>query len=77
MKLTEKHNLKVKNPGLAKEWHHTKNGSLTPKDVTPSSGKSVWWLCKNGHEWEAVIARRACGTGCPICRMENNYENDI
>ena len=62
------------NPELAKEWHPTKNGDLSPKDVTPGSGKKVWWLCpyddpKTGKhfdfEWEAYISHRARGIGCP------------
>lgn len=55
------------NPSLASEWHPTKNGNLTPKDVTKSNGKKVWWLCKEGHEWEAQISNRTNGDGCPIC----------
>jgi hypothetical protein len=57
------------NPILAKEWHPTKNGSLTPKDVKPGSSKKVWWLCKkdNTHEWEAIIYSRTYGRGCPFC----------
>jgi hypothetical protein len=55
------------NPVLAKEWHPTKNGSLTPRDVTPSSHKKVWWRCDKGHEWEAVITNRSLGRGCPYC----------
>jgi len=60
-------NLAVKNPKLAKQWHPTKNGELTPNDVTISSGKKVWWQCKKGHEWQAIIASRANGNGCPFC----------
>lgn len=57
------------NPELAKEWHLTKNGELTPHKVTPSSGKKAWWKCPNGddHEWHAVIANRNKEIGCPIC----------
>lgn len=57
------------NPRLAKEWHPTKNNELTPNNVTPSSGKKVWWKCAKGddHEWDAVIANRNKGIGCPIC----------
>ena len=55
------------NPPLALEWHPTKNGHLTPKDVTKSNGKKVWWLCKEGHEWETQISNRTNGGGCPIC----------
>ena len=32
-----------KNPELAKEWHPTKNGKLTPKDVLCRNGKDYWW----------------------------------
>ncbi len=58
------------NPALAAEWHPTKNGSLTPQDVTVSSNKKVWWQCDFGHEWEAKIANRNIGRGCPICTSE-------
>jgi hypothetical protein len=55
------------NPTLAREWHPTKNDSLTPKDVTPNSAKKVWWVCAKGHEWEALVHSRNRGTGCPYC----------
>ena len=55
------------NPALAKEWHPTKNETLTPENVTPGSNKKVWWRCSKDHEWEAVIYNRNKGTGCPYC----------
>ena len=55
------------NPELAKEWHSTKNGNLTPDMVTAGSQKRVWWQCSNGHEWQAVINSRSSGSGCPYC----------
>jgi len=55
------------NPQLAKEWHPKKNGRLSPKDVSLKSGKKVWWICKKGHEWQAVIYNRSIGRGCPYC----------
>ena len=61
------HSLADKNKPLSKEWHPAKNGSLTPKDVTPDSGKKAWWICKKGHEWYAVIWPRNKGVGCPYC----------
>lgn len=67
MKLTEFYNLEIKNSELAKEWHPTKNNDLLPNEVTPSSGKRVWWLCKNGHEWMVSIHSRSHGSGCPYC----------
>ena len=52
-KLTESYNLKKINPKLAKEWHPTKNGNLTPKDITPSSTVKFGGSAKitmNGHQ---------------------------
>ncbi len=56
-------------PRLAAEWHPEKNGGLTPQNVTPGSGKRVWWRCSREptHEWKAVIASRVIGRGCPMC----------
>lgn len=56
------------NPELAKEWHPTKNGKLTPYDVTCGMTIKVWWLCLNNpnHEWCASIASRKT-KGCPYC----------
>jgi len=59
--------LSEQNPNLVKEWHTTKNDSLTPKDVTPGSSRKVWWKCEKGHEWEAIVHSRNKGIGCPYC----------
>ncbi len=60
--------LATKNPELSKEWHPTKNGKLTPYNVTHRSDKKVWWLCSNNsrHEWFASIKSRNT-TNCPYC----------
>lgn len=54
-------------PDLAKEWNLEKNGILSPKKVTVSSSKSVWWNCSLGHEWKTAINHRSDGSGCPKC----------
>ncbi len=59
--------LQTVRPELAREWHPTKNVQLTPQDVTPGSGKKVWWRCRNGHEWKAAVLGRTRKTGCPYC----------
>ncbi|MDB4127132.1 zinc-ribbon domain-containing protein, partial [Flavobacteriales bacterium] len=61
--------LKTTNPNLAKDWHPTKNGILTPYDVGDGSNKKVWWKCDKGddHEWESSINSRSQGNGCPVC----------
>ena len=58
-------------PDLAQEWHPTRNGSLTPRDISSKSSKRIWWKCIKGHEWDSVVAWRAKGSSCPQCRREN------
>ena len=67
------------NPRLAGEWHPTKNAPLTVKDVTTSYSKKVWWRCRIGHEWDAVISERLkLGTGCPYCSgHRSTLENSV
>lgn len=57
-------------PALVAEWHPTRNGALSPSDVSKGSGRIVWWKCPNGpdHEWEAAVYSRANGVGCSVCR---------
>ena len=60
--------LASKYPEIAAEWHPTKNGSLSPDMVQPSSNKEVWWLGECGHEWPATVANRTIkGTACGVC----------
>jgi DNA-directed RNA polymerase subunit RPC12/RpoP len=54
-------------PDLAREWHPTLNGSLTPSMVLSNSRYTVWWLCKRGHAFPAQITARRHGNGCPYC----------
>jgi superfamily II DNA or RNA helicase len=55
-------------PEIAKQWHPSKNGELTPNDVTYGSNKKAWWKCKYNHTWQAVIsARTQKGSGCLYC----------
>ena len=54
-------------PSLAAQWHPTKNGTVTPADVTVGSHYMAWWICEKGHEWQALVKSRASGCGCPVC----------
>jgi hypothetical protein len=74
-KASQDYNLYVLKPNLIMEWHPTKNGNLHPRDVTPGSGKKVWWLCEQGHEWQAAIYSRSRGSGCPICHKASPNNN--
>ena len=64
---TPTNNLAVRNPALAARWHPTRNGTVTPADVTVMSSRRVHWLCSEGHAWQAVISNRGVGVGCPYC----------
>ena len=57
-------------PGLAKEWS-VKNFPLEPTEVTIKANRVVWWECSKCHqEWQARIADRTDGHGCPVCSGE-------
>ena len=62
------------NPELAAQWHPTKNGNLSPSQVTATSGLKVWWLYEYDDpntgkhfkfEWKTTIAHRNNGRNCP------------
>ena len=64
-------------PDAAREWHPTKNASLTPRDVAAGSAKKYWWRCTDGHEWETQVRNRALrGTKCPTCVRERRARGE-
>ncbi len=72
--------LLAKRPDLAREWHPTRNGRLTPADVSAgSSRKRVWWRCalNPAHEWRSSPAERGAGRGCPDCGRENRRRRSL
>ena len=80
-KLAEGENdLATLRPELAAQWHPTRNGSLTPGDLTAGTRRKVWWRCDKGHEWQAsVLSRTSLGNGCPVCAGKQVIpgENDL
>jgi hypothetical protein len=59
--------LASQSPILSRQWYETRNGRLKPSDVTTGSSRNVWWKCDEGHEWQATVANRVKGSGCPVC----------
>lgn len=57
---------------ILQEWDFEKNGDLLPQNFSYGSGISVWWKCKKGHEWKAVIQQRTTRqkTNCPLCARQ-------
>jgi hypothetical protein len=70
-KVSGTYNLKLLHPAIAAQWHPDRNGSLSPQEVTPGSGRKVWWRCRKAHEWRATVASRTRGSGCPRCYRES------
>lgn len=66
-KACPENSLASRHPDIARQWHQSKNGTLTALGVTPGSTKRVWWVCPAGHEWEATVGHRVAGRGCPVC----------
>ena len=78
--LPGENDLKTLYPGVAREWHPTKNGTMTPDRISPYSNRKVWWTCEKGHPYRAVVAARTMhGSGCPYCAGRKVWQgfNDL
>ena len=76
-KVSEDNNLLFLFPEIAKEWHPTKNGELTPNNFTHGSKKKVWWLCSKGHSYESNINNRIANqSGCSYCAGKKVSEDN-
>jgi hypothetical protein len=61
-------------PELAREWHPTLNGRLTPETTIAKSHRKVWWQCAKdpADVWRARLGNRWWGrSGCPFCRGQS------
>lgn len=60
--------LAAKSPLIAATWHPTKNGPITPHDVTFRSRYRAWWQCPvhAEHIWDTTVHDRH-RSGCPYC----------
>lgn len=75
IKIREQYDLMLKEdsllekyPEIAAEWDSEKNGILTPEMFMSKSSIKVYWICPQGHSYEATISSRTNKkTGCPIC----------
>ena len=62
-------------PEIASQWHPTRNGTVTPSKILPSSSFKAWWKCENGenHVWQRVVSHRVHPRSpiegkCPFCQ---------
>ena len=60
---------------VAAEWHPTKN-AIAPNEITADHVMSAWWVCPNGHEYQATVrARTQSNRRCPTCYGGWSLEN--
>ena len=76
----KKNNIKILYPKLMKEWNV--RNSILPESLRPGSSKKVWWICKKGHEWKAIVSSRVKGKKCPYCKnrkvdKKNNFKYEF
>lgn len=59
-------------PKIVKEWDFDKN-KKHPNEYVYGSHSKVWWKCKFGHEWQAIIFSRTIKkTNCPKCSPQTS-----
>lgn len=67
----ETNSLAVTHRHLIREWHPSKNKTVTPTDVVAGSATKRWWLCSNGHSFlMPPVVRSRLGAGCPVCQRK-------
>ena len=72
------YNLKSEFPAISYEWNYQKN-KKNPEEYRPYSNIKVWWTCKFGHDFDAIIANRSIrNDGCRFCSnkdvdKDNNF----
>jgi hypothetical protein len=64
---------------VAREWHLTLNGDLTPDVVPAHAPIKGWWRCPCDHDYLASVRNRtSLGRGCPYCANRRlGYGNDL
>lgn len=71
-KICKENSLGVQDPFVFDIW--SDKNSITPYDLSPSSGIKVWWKCKDGkHEdyYRSPATSRNRDFVCPQCAIEN------
>jgi hypothetical protein len=68
-------------PEIAKLWHPTRNGDLTPMDVySKGNTQKYWWKGKCKHEWEEIneLMIKLKTNLCPFCsKRKINSDNNV
>lgn len=77
--VSDKNRLSLVFPDSCKFWHPTKNGNITPYNVSYGSNKKFWWICLEGHETyntpNAMIYHNFPCSKCTISKGEKRIQN--
>lgn len=68
--ISGKNDLETLFPEIAKEWDFENNDGVLPKDVSPFSYKSFYWICPKGHSYTKKVIQRTKfhkPIDCPKC----------
>ena len=69
-------------PKIARSWHPTKNGKLTPQMVSYGSDKEIWWRYVHRdnnkiHEWKTTVGQRVSyPSKCSYC-LASSFNSKI
>lgn len=69
-------------PDIATQWHPSKNGELTPYDVSRRSGKKVWWKCSEcNFDYQMTVDKRSSmdsnSNYCTVCSSGLSFGEKI
>lgn len=65
-------------PEMLEQWDKLRNGDIAPSEVMAFSNQKYYWLCPNGHSYQAApekLMRRK--VRCPICSSLGFIRPDI
>ena len=62
---------------LVSQWSPVNTVNIVT--ISPMSNVKALWICDKGHEWEALVASRSRGSGCPYCAGQKVWRgfNDL
>lgn len=53
---------------LIRQWSVPENKGFSAEKTGYASHKKIWWVCDQGHKWQAMISDRTKkDAGCPYC----------
>lgn len=54
-------------PEIASQWDYSKNQGVLPTEITRWNESKYWWICDQGHSYEATPGNRFMGKNCAVC----------